>query len=153
CQRGRCARPGGRVEAATRTNGLCAQLRAGHRGRRRHLHRSLLDASGRMIEPSSHTPLLTALVVIPFVGAAVVALLPRRRPELMRLVALVFTMVAGALSVAVLVEFQKGQGGFQLVDHHSWIASFGISWTLGIDGISLFLVVLTGVLFPLAILG
>jgi NADH-quinone oxidoreductase subunit M len=106
-----------------------------------------------MIEPSSHTPLLTLLVVIPFVGAAMVALLPRRRPELPRVTALVFTVVSAALSIAVLAEFHKGQGGFQLVNHHSWIASFGISWTLGVDGISLFLVVLTGVLFPIAILG
>src|SRR5581483_4692691 len=79
--------------------------------------------------------------------------IPRRRPELLRATALVFTVITGALSVAVLVAFEKGQAGFQLVDHHSWISSFGISWTLGVDGISLFLVVLTGVLFPLAILG
>jgi NADH-quinone oxidoreductase subunit M len=106
-----------------------------------------------MIEPSSHTPLLTALIVMPFVGAAVLALLPRRRPEIVRLVALVFSVGAGALSIAVLAQFEKGRPGFQLVDHHSWIPSFGINWTLGVDGISLFLVVLTGVLFPLAILG
>ncbi len=106
-----------------------------------------------MIESSSHTPLLTALVILPFVGAAVVALLPRRRPELARLVALLFTVAAGALSIAVLAQFVKGRAGFQLVDHHSWIPSFGINWIVGVDGISLFLVVLTGVLFPLAILG
>ena len=36
---------------------------------------------------------------------------------------------------------------------HAWIEAWGISWHLGVDGISLFLVVLTGVLFPLAMLG
>ena len=43
--------------------------------------------------------------------------------------------------------------GFQFVSKHPWIEQWGISWHLGVDGISLFLVVLTGVLFPLAILG
>ena len=46
-----------------------------------------------------------------------------------------------------------GDAGFQFVSKHSWIEAWGISWHLGVDGISLFLVVLTGVLFPLAILG
>jgi NADH-quinone oxidoreductase subunit M len=101
----------------------------------------------------SHTPLLTLMVVVPFVGAAVVGLLPRRRPELVKLVALLATVLTGILTIAVLVQFEKGEGGFQLVDKHEWIKSFGISWHLGIDGISLFLVVLTGVLFPIALLG
>ncbi|MEL0075176.1 MAG: NADH-quinone oxidoreductase subunit M, partial [Ilumatobacter sp.] len=42
---------------------------------------------------------------------------------------------------------------FQFVSRHPWIESWGISWHLGVDGISLFLVVLTGVLFPLVIVG
>ena len=52
----------------------------------------------------------------------------------------------------MLVEFDQGEAGFQFVDRHSWIAELGISWHLGVDGISLFLVVLTGVLFPIAML-
>src|SRR5581483_5907164 len=100
------------------------------------------------MEHNPQTPLLTLLIVLPFVGAALVALLPRRRPEMVRLVAVLVSVLTGALS-----EFHKGQPGFQLVNHHSWITSFGISWTLGVDGISLFLLVLTGVLFPLAMLG
>src|SRR5581483_4358192 len=105
------------------------------------------------MEHNPQTPLLTLLIVLPFVGAALVALLPRRRPEMVRLVAVLVSVLTGALSVGVLAEFHKGQPGFQLVNHHSWITSFGISWTLGVDGISLFLLVLTGVLFPLAMLG
>ncbi len=42
--------------------------------------------------------------------------------------------------------------GFQFVSQHTWIADLGISWHLGVDGISLFLVVLTGLLFPIAML-
>ena len=100
-----------------------------------------------------HTPLLTILVVVPLIGAALVALVPRRRPEVHRLLAVLVSVLAGALTIAVLVQFNKTSGEFQLVDKHSWIESFGINWTLGVDGISLFLLVLTGVLFPIAILG
>jgi NADH-quinone oxidoreductase subunit M len=98
------------------------------------------------------TPLLTALIVVPFAGAALIALTPRR-PGVAKMVAVLFTVLTAALSVAVLVQFNTHQAGFQLLNHHSWIASFGISWTVGVDGISLFLIVLTGILFPIAILG
>ena len=59
-----------------------------------------------------------------------------------------------ALSVWLLVAFDTGDAGFQFVIASTpWIEPWGISWHLGVDGISLFLVVLTGVLFPLAIVG
>ena len=98
------------------------------------------------------TPLLTALIVVPFAGAALLALLPRR-PGLPKMIAVLVTVLTGALAAAVLVQFNQHEPGFQLQNHHSWIASFGISWTVGVDGISLFLVVLTALLFPIAILG
>jgi len=49
--------------------------------------------------------------------------------------------------------FDTADDGFQFVSRHPWIEAWGISWHLGVDGISLFLVLLTGLLFPLAILG
>ncbi len=93
-------------------------------------------------------PVLTALVVVPAVGALVVAVLPARRPELVRLVGVAFAATAGALSLWTLVEFDTDDAGFQLVTRTTWIEDLGISWHLGVDGISLFLVVLTGLLFP-----
>ena len=57
------------------------------------------------------------------------------------------------MSVWLLTEFDGDDGGFQFVSKHPWIEQWGISWHLGVDGISLFLIVLTGVLFPLAIMG
>jgi NADH-quinone oxidoreductase subunit M len=99
------------------------------------------------------TPLLTALILVPFAGAALLALLPRRRPGIPKMIAVLVSELTAALSVAVLVQFDQHEAGFQLQNHHSWIASFGISWTIGVDGISLFLVVLTAILFPIAILG
>ncbi|QGG93812.1 NADH-quinone oxidoreductase subunit M [Actinomarinicola tropica] len=97
-------------------------------------------------------PLLTALVVLPAFGALLVAVLPRRRPESIRMTALLTTMATGAVAVYVLAAFDTADAGFQFVSRQSWISDFGISWALGVDGISLFLVVLTAVIFPIALL-
>ena len=98
-------------------------------------------------------PLLTLLVVLPLVGAVMVSLMNKAQAEQIKLVALVFSLVTGALSVYMLAKFPSGQAGFQFVSQQSWVSEWGISWHLGVDGISLFLVVLTGVLFPLVIIG
>ncbi|HEX8803844.1 MAG TPA: NADH-quinone oxidoreductase subunit M [Acidimicrobiales bacterium] len=98
-------------------------------------------------------PVLTALVVLPAVGALVVAAVPRTRGDLHRVVALLFSGGSGALAVYVLGAFDRGDAGYQFETNRSWIADFGISWHVGIDGISLFLVVLTALLFPIALVG
>ncbi|HLT16626.1 MAG TPA: NADH-quinone oxidoreductase subunit M, partial [Acidimicrobiales bacterium] len=109
---------------------------------------SILAAEGAHAVASSP---LTVAVVLPFLGALCVALVPARRTELHRGVALAFTTVTGAVTVWLLAAFDTAESGFQFEVDQSWIADFGISWHLGIDGISLFLVVLSGLLFPLAI--
>jgi NADH-quinone oxidoreductase subunit M len=98
-------------------------------------------------------PILTAIIVLPALGALVVALMPKSRPELLRPVAVAITVAELALTVSVLASFETADAGFQLRSFHIWIAQWGIAWNLGVDGISLFLVVLTGLLFPLALLG
>jgi NADH:ubiquinone oxidoreductase subunit 4 (subunit M) len=94
---------------------------------------------------------LTAAIVLPFAGAVAVALVPKARVELHRLVALLFSAATGAITVWLMAAFDRGESGYQFVVQRSWIDDFGISWHLGIDGISLFLVVLSGLIFPLAI--
>ena len=105
------------------------------------------------VQSASSFPLLTALILVPVIGAAVVALLPNRRPDVVKLVGLLFALLTGALSVYLLVSFSRHEGGYQFVSQHPWIKDWGVGWHLGVDGISLFLVVLTGVLFPIAMLG
>ena len=97
-------------------------------------------------------PLLTSLVVLPAIGALLVALIPRARAESIRMVAVLTSVATGAVAVYVLAAFDTATAGFQFVTRQSWISDFGISWALGIDGISLFLVVLTAVIFPIALL-
>ncbi len=98
-------------------------------------------------------PILTAVVVVPAIGAIVIAVLTKRRPEFVKLIAVLTSVLTAALSVWMLASFETADAGFQFASKHEWIEAWGISWHLGVDGISLFLVVLTGVLFPLAIIG
>jgi len=99
-------------------------------------------------------PVLTAIVVLPLIGAALLALLPNTRPDLVKQVAVLISAAVGAMSIWVLIQFETGSAAaeFQFADHQTWISGLGISWSLGVDGISLFLVVLTGVLFPIAMI-
>src|SRR5207249_5839529 len=66
--------------------------------------------------------------------------------------ALGVSMLAFAFSLGVLAVFRTGDGAMQLVERHQWIPAFGASYKLGVDGISLFLVLLTTFLIPICVL-
>jgi NADH-quinone oxidoreductase subunit M len=101
---------------------------------------------------TSGFPVLAAMVVLPLMGALLMAFVPSSRPDMHRLIAIVIAIAAGALSLWVLYQFQTGDAGFQFVVEHTWVRSLDIKFFLGVDGISLFLLVLTGILFPIALL-
>ena len=99
-------------------------------------------------------PILPAIVVLPAIAAAAVALLvPRSRPDVARIVGAVASVAVAGLAIAMAVRFRTGTAGYQFGVEHSWISAFGIQWKLGVDGISVFLVTVTAVVFPVAILG
>ena len=98
-------------------------------------------------------PILSLLVIVPAVGAAVVAMISKRQPDLVKVAAMVTSVLTAGMALWVLFAFKSNNADFQFVSQHVWIKPWGISWHLGVDGISLFLVVLTGVLFPLVIIG
>jgi len=102
-------------------------------------------------EGSSSFPILPALVFVPMVGAILIALMPRSRPELSRQMAILTALLTGILSIALLIQFKTDDPGFQFVVQQTWVKSLDIKFFLGVDGISLFLVVLTGILFPIAL--
>ncbi len=79
-------------------------------------------------------------------------LLPRRRTELLMPVAVLVTMVPVAIAGWMLVVFEPGEPGFQLTERALWFQPWDISWNVGVDGISLLLVALTALLFPLSLL-
>lgn len=96
-------------------------------------------------------PILSILILLPLLGALVVALLPNRRPELVFPVALTGSIPALVAALYVLWNFAVGDASFQFSEHVVLVESFGISWSLAVDGISLFMVVLTALLFPISI--
>ncbi len=100
-----------------------------------------------------HFPILTTLIFLPAAGALLVALIPAEREEIAKLLGILVSTATGVLTVLLMVNFSVSNAGFQFVTRQKWITDFGISWHLGVDGISLFLVVLTGVLFPISLAG
>jgi NADH-quinone oxidoreductase subunit M len=103
-------------------------------------------------------PYLTTLVLLPAGAAVLAAVAPaavtgRARQRVATAVGVLGMLATLALALTVMVEFRVGDGGYQLQSVHPWFTQLGVSWHLGIDGISLFLVVMAAVLFPLALLG
>ncbi|HWW54999.1 MAG TPA: NADH-quinone oxidoreductase subunit M, partial [Acidimicrobiales bacterium] len=98
-------------------------------------------------------PLLTVIVLLPVATALLVAAVPRSRVDIVKALAVGGALATAALTAYLTSQFATGNGGFQFQSQHSWISNLGISWHLGVDGISLFLVLLTGVLFPFAMVG
>ncbi len=105
------------------------------------------------MEHATSFPILTALIFVPAIGSLVVAMIKKSRPDLVKLVALLVSATTAGLSIWLLASFQTDDAGFQFASQHMWIKTWGISWHLGVDGISLFLVILTGLLFPFVIVG
>ena len=95
--------------------------------------------------------ILSMITFVPAVGAIVVALLPRSG-KLIQWFTLLVTLATFALTLHLPSHFQYGQSGFQFEENHPWIASPKIGYHLGIDGLSMWLVVLVGFLGPLAVL-
>jgi NADH-quinone oxidoreductase subunit M len=96
--------------------------------------------------------LLTALVFVPVAGAALVALTPREAVKAQKTIALLVSGFVFLLSLLLLRGFQPVPGmQFELT--RPWVPSYGISYHVGIDGLSLWLVLLTTFLTPLALLG
>ncbi len=102
-----------------------------------------------------NVPLLSLLVAVPLVAAVLLLLVGNadgRRDGLVRGITLVATLVAFALTLVAWGAFDPASADYQLVERHAWIPEFGIDYHVGIDGISLMLVVLTGFLTPIALL-
>ncbi len=97
-------------------------------------------------------PWLSILWLVPLAGAVLIMLLPPATRQLARYVGVVFAIATFAVSVVLAVDFRPGGAPYQFVESHEWIPAFGTSYTLGIDGIALALVLLTTVLVPLLII-
>ena len=99
-------------------------------------------------------PLLTALIAVPVLGAlALLAFKDDHDHEpIIRNAALAVSGIVFVLTLLLWAGFDSTSADFQFVERHAWIPQFGITYALGVDGISLLLIVLTGFLTPIALL-
>jgi NADH-quinone oxidoreductase subunit M len=95
--------------------------------------------------------LLSAVTFVPALGAVLIALLPRRLASAHRVAGLVVTLLALALSVPLWFGFDGDSADMQFEEVARWLPTLGVSYHVGIDGISLLLVLLTTFLTPIAL--
>lgn len=92
--------------------------------------------------------MLSLTIFLPLIGAIAVAFAPR---DLARRIALGASLASFVASLAVLAGFDAGRPGYQFVEAMPWIPQLGIGYKLGVDGINLWLMLLTTFIFPIAI--
>jgi len=97
-------------------------------------------------------PLLSLIIFTPLAGALVLMLTPPEQQGSLRRGAFIFSLVPFGLSVLLLARFNPADAGFQFTEKLAWIPRFGVSYSVGVDGMSLFLVLLTTFLMPIIIL-
>jgi NADH-quinone oxidoreductase subunit M len=101
--------------------------------------------------------MLSLIVFLPLAGALLVLLAGGRgdrhdREPLVRNLALGVSLLTFAATLWLWASFDPARGDYQFVEQYAWMPDFGIQYLIGVDGISLFLIVLTGFLTPLALL-
>jgi NADH-quinone oxidoreductase subunit M len=97
-------------------------------------------------------PLLTLILFLPVAGAAAVALLPSAAHRMVKTAGLIASTATFVASVVLFLAFDAAKPGMQFEEIVSWIPNLHVSYHLGVDGISMLLVVLTAFLTPLALL-
>jgi NADH-quinone oxidoreductase subunit M len=96
--------------------------------------------------------ILSAVTFLPVVGAALIFVLPRRWEGQVKVTALATSLVTFAVSVPLFTRFDASVSDYQFVEQRAWMPTLGVSYHLGVDGISLLLVLLTTFLMPLVLL-
>ena len=102
--------------------------------------------------PSDHFPWLSVVTFAPLAGAVLLLLIPASKVKAQRVWALLVTLATFGLSLGILDAYHGHEGGFQLVERAAWVRSLNFNYMLGVDGISLFMVLLTTFLMPAAVM-
>jgi len=96
--------------------------------------------------------ILSAVTFLPTVGALAIACLPRQRERAVKQATFVTALVTFVVSLPLYAGFDAGSADYQFVESRAWMPTLGIGYHLGVDGISLLLVLLTTFLMPLTLL-
>lgn len=109
-------------------------------------HAATVDVDGPAL------PLLSLIIFAPWAGAALLGVLRKAPTALSRAIALVFSLAPLALGLLALGSFDPARTAPQFVERHTWISALNVHYHLGLDGLSLVLVLLTGIVTPAALL-
>jgi NADH-quinone oxidoreductase subunit M len=96
--------------------------------------------------------LLSIILFTPLVGALILLLIPTAQARLMKIWANVVALAGFLVALPLLSRFENGADGFQFIEKVGWIPSLGVQYYLGIDGISLLLIMLTTVIGVVSVL-
>ena len=96
--------------------------------------------------------LLTSMGALPLLGALLIAVLPATNTKLVKQVAFAISLLVAGVGISAALGFDLNKSGFQYVEKYSWIPALGINYQLGVDGISLILILLSVILVPIVIL-
>ncbi len=102
-----------------------------------------------------NAPILTYTIFLPLLGVPFILAVPQKGDvgkNVIRGIALVTSILVFLVSLRIYFDFDASIGGFQFLEDHQWISSYGIHYKLGLDGLSFWLVLLTTFLTPLTIL-
>src|SRR5580698_2499334 len=119
-------------------------------GRGDRIHGLDVDGSEMNIENLS-SAILSLVTFAPLAGGILLMFFPRRDRDI-RIFALVVSLLTFVLSLHLPVHFHRAQAGFQYEIDRQWVTAPNIHYHMGVDGISLWLVVLTTFLAPLCVL-
>ena len=96
--------------------------------------------------------LLTSMGALPLLGALLIAFLPAANTKLIKQAAFVISLLVAGVGISAALGFDINKSGFQYLEKYSWIPALGINYQLGVDGISLILILLSVILVPIVIL-
>ncbi len=99
----------------------------------------------------SEFPFLSALIVLPLIGAAITAAVPRDKPRQAKFIAFGFSIVVAIVTVFLCAGFVAGDAALQFTENYPWVPDWGLELSFGVDGIALVMVALTALLTPIVI--
>ena len=100
----------------------------------------------------SDLPLLTMTILSPMAALLLTVLIPARHATLIKVVNALAALVSVVLAIAIWFLYDKGQGGFQMMQEVAWVPTLGISYSVGVDGVSVVLNLLTAIVFLTGVL-
>jgi len=96
--------------------------------------------------------MLTSLMLLPLIGALLISALPTTKSLLAKQMTLGTTLLVAIGVIVMAIRFDTSKTDLQFVETHSWIPTFGINYSVGVDGIALVLIILSALLAPIVVL-